>query len=44
MTRAAEAEALDGSGMALGKVLADADIQVPALPAAPALPARGGHP
>ncbi|WP_203321910.1 flagellar motor protein MotB [Pseudoxanthomonas beigongshangi] len=44
MTRAAEAEALDDSGMALGKVLADADTQVPALPAAPALPARGGHP
>jgi len=44
MTRAAEAEALDGSGVALGRVLADADTQVPALPAAPAPPVRGGHP
>ncbi len=44
MTRAAEAEALDGGGMALGKVLADADTQVPALPTASAPPARAGHP
>ncbi len=44
MTRAAEAEALDDKGLALGKVLADADTQVPGLPSPSPLPPRAGHP
>lgn len=44
MTRAAEAEALDGKGLALGKALADADTQVPAAPLPSLAPARAGHP